>query len=510
MSILSWFRTRPGRETPPRPSSYYEGSRQPSGSPRRHWTISDLSPDKELITDLTDLRSKSKDLVNNEAMAAAIIETMTANIVGRNGFRPQSIPLDTIPTDVSVVQKAAEWEWELFSRNPDMAGPSSLTDMLRLIVASRYESGECLLLVRRKRRKGYRHDLCLQIIDPARLGHGMMSFDERGGRKVTGGVEMDGDGNPVAYWIAPDHPSEGYMGENVRIPRLASDGTPNIIHYYRRERPAQTRGRPVLAPVLNLFRDLSKYREAKVVAERIAACVAGFITSPNPYDFIASVGLDVAEQYGIVPPSSEDYENRNIDLRPGVIHGLYPGEDARFLDPNRPGDTSNDFIEGLLKQICAALGLPVLVVLKDFSQVNYSSARAALLEARRIYQIEQSFLADRILTPLWRALFSECVRSGRIPAPGFPAYPEEYMRVRWVGDGWEWVDPVKEVTASDLAIQANLSTLAREAASRGEDWEAILEQRARENARMEELGLVAAPEYSEFEVEDEEFDDEGD
>jgi capsid protein len=35
----------------------------------------------------------------------------------------------------------------------------------------------------------------------------------------------------------------------------------------------------------------------------------------------------------------------------------------------------------------------------------------------------------------------------------------------------------------------NLTTLEKEAAERGEDWEELLDQRAEEKARMDELGL---------------------
>jgi capsid protein len=52
------------------------------------------------------------------------------------------------------------------------------------------------------------------------------------------------------------------------------------------------------------------------------------------------------------------------------------------------------------------------------------------------------------------------------------------------------VDPVKEAKAAQLRMQIGLSTLEDECASQGLDWEEVLEQLAREKAKITELGLT--------------------
>jgi capsid protein len=73
------------------------------------------------------------------------------------------------------------------------------------------------------------------------------------------------------------------------------------------------------------------------------------------------------------------------------------------------------------------------------------------------------------------------------------AQRDDWMRVSWVGPGWGWVDPVKEVESSTLAIGGGLSTLADECAAQGRDWEDVMNQRKREKDLMDELGLTPAP-----------------
>ena len=52
-----------------------------------------------------------------------------------------------------------------------------------------------------------------------------------------------------------------------------------------------------------------------------------------------------------------------------------------------------------------------------------------------------------------------------------------------------WIDPVKEAQASQIRMQIGLSTLEEECAMQGMDWEEVLEQRAREQAKLQALGL---------------------
>jgi capsid protein len=87
---------------------------------------------------------------------------------------------------------------------------------------------------------------------------------------------------------------------------------------------------------------------------------------------------------------------------------------------------------------------------------------------------------------------------------------------QWMWDGWQHVDPQKEANAQATRLQSNTTTLAEEYAQRGLDWEEQVEQRAREIAKLKELGITqteAAPKpapVQEDEEDTEEEDDEDD
>jgi capsid protein len=146
-------------------------------------------------------------------------------------------------------------------------------------------------------------------------------------------------------------------------------------------------------------------------------------------------------------------------------------------------------VDRILRAISAALGLPYELVAKDFSKTNYSSARAALLEARRYFKVRQEWLAQKLCQPVWEMLLEEAYLRGELKANNFYDKRLDWVRARWIAPGWSWVDPLKEVKASKEAITGNISSLADEAAGQGKDWEEILEQRAREEQKRKELGL---------------------
>jgi lambda family phage portal protein len=146
-----------------------------------------------------------------------------------------------------------------------------------------------------------------------------------------------------------------------------------------------------------------------------------------------------------------------------------------------------------LRSIGAALGLPYELVSKDFSQTNYSSARAALLEARRVFNRWQRYLIEHLCTHAYSMVIEEAWLRGEIPFREFDEHREALTASRWVPPTFGWVDPRKEVEAATLSIQTGLSSLAIEAAAQGRDWEQVLEQQAREKQLRQELGLQTEP-----------------
>ena len=453
---------------------------------RSGWTPGGGSPDEDLLPELGDLRERSRDLNRNDATAAGITQTVVVNDIGA-GIRPQSRidqeSLQVSNEQATNFQRRAERAWQRWVPFADSSERMSFYEIQSLVDRQILENGEAVLLPLMLDLPGRPYRLALEVVEADKLD---TPADKVFDKSIRKGVEIGKRGEPVAYWIRKLHPggvfyrpmkSDGY----TRVPAKNEAGRRSIFHLYHVLRPGQTRGVPFFAPVLTFFKDLASYMEAEVVSARIAACFSIFITSADSY------GL--AEKHKDRTSDSQRIEK----IEPGMIRYLQDGENISSFAPNRPGATFEPFVETMLRMISAALGLCYEIVAKDFSKVNYSSARAALLEARRYFQYRQEWLARRLCQPVWEMVLEEAYLRGELGIHGFYGQRLDWVRARWIAPGWPWVDPVKEVKAARNAVESNLSSLADEAAAHGKDWEEVMEQRARERQKREELGLPEPP-----------------
>ena len=150
-------------------------------------------------------------------------------------------------------------------------------------------------------------------------------------------------------------------------------------------------------------------------------------------------------------------------------------------------------MESALRHIAAGLNLPYELLLKDFSKTNYSSARAALLEAWRYFLGRRAWIKHYWLRPIYELWMEEAVTAGRLPGVSHADYLSNryaYARCRWVFAGRGWVDPVKEANAAQIRMAAGISTLEDECAEQGTDWRENVDQRALERETLRSKGLL--------------------
>lgn len=460
---------------------------------RKDWSPLGGSADADLLPDLPTLRERSRDLNRNDAHASAITGTVVVNVVG-SGIRPQSrVDREALGIEKDEARRyarAAERSWRRWLPHADSQGRMDFYEIQSLVQRQILENGEVFVLPLMVKDEPWRpYRLALEIIEADRVE---TPPGKRGDATIRDGVELGDRGQPVAYWVRKRHPGDIMLGrsnaagtgiqEYVRYPaRNAVSGRPNILHLYWEKRPGQTRGEPFFAPVMATFKDLADYLEAEVVAARVAACFAIFIKKTDALGAVTNATTVTNGQ-------------RVQELEPAMIEYLLPGEEIETAVPQRAGGTFEPFVMAVLRSMAAALGLPLLLVLKDFSKVNYSSSRAALLEARRFFKSYQQWMACRFCQPVWEMVQEEAWLLNELPGVNlFGPEREDWLRARWIAPGWGWVDPVKEVQSSKMAVQAGISTLADECAAQGRDWEEVLDQQKTERDAYAGAGLAYPP-----------------
>ena len=450
---------------------------------RSSWIPGGGSADEDLLPELKDIRERSRDLNRNDAHATGITSTMTTNVVG-SGIRPQSrIDKEYLglgDEQAGQFQKDAERVWRKWSPYADAGNRMDFYEIQQLIDRQILENGEAVIMPLMIDDPERPYSLALQVIESDRLD---TPTGMAGDRSIRSGVRIGDKGEPVSYFIQKTHPGDLRYSKQIErvfteIPAKNEYGRKNIFHLYYVQRSGQTRGVPFFAPVLNYFKDLGEYAEAELVAARIAACFSLFITSESSMDVTAGGGYDRN-------PAGQIIES----LEPGMIKHLMPGESITSFNPQRPGASFEPFVDRILKAISAALGLPYELVAKDFSKTNYSSARAALLEARRYFKMRQEWLARKLCQPVWEMVLEEAYLRREISAATFYENKRYWTSASWIAPGWEWVDPLKEAQAAEVGLKNGIVTYSDIYAQEGKDWEEGFEQLKREHEKIKELGL---------------------
>lgn len=464
--------------------SSYKGAE--SGYLRENWVGSSGSADQDILPNLKTLRKRSRDLNRNDAFAAGITATTTTNTVGL-GIRPQakmdSQELGISPEQSKALQKQAERIWSRWETHADACNKLHIYDIQHLVDRQILENGECFIMPLMVNETNRPYQLALDVIEGDRVDTPWGDYGNKD--DVRQGVALGTRGQPIGYWVKKTHPGDYYYGprsaswENnyTYVPALNALGRKNIFHLFVQQRAGQTRGVPFFAPALTYFHDISEYVEAELVASRIAACFSLFIKTDED-----AAGVATADS------EESDSDGRLIkEMYPAMVKYLKNGQSIETANPGRPNAQFDPFVNRILKMICASLNLPYNLVAKDFQGINYSSARAALLEARKYFKHRQQFLTTYLCQPIYEMLLEEAWLMGDLDAPDFYEQRFEYSRALWIASGWDYIDPEKEANAAAKNIENGTSSASIEAASKGLDWEEIMEQRARELVKKKEL-----------------------
>ena len=226
---------------------------------------------------------------------------------------------------------------------------------------------------------------------------------------------------------------------------------------------------------------------AEITAAVISAMFTVFVKSQNPSD---------GRPFGEMIPAEELIDNADqssIELGPGAIIDLNPGEEVQFADPKHPNTGYDDFTNATIRLIGAGLEIPPEVMMKQFT-TSYSAARGALNEFWRTCSMQRDWFTDDFCQPVYEEWFAEAVARGRIHALGFftdPARRKAYTACAWNGPARTNLNPVQEVDAAIKRVDAGFSTAQEETAQMtGGDYNRNIKLHMTEAKRKREVDEI--------------------
>jgi len=449
------------------------------GSGRRAlaWSVGNPGAVAAMLFNHNELRAKSRDLVRRNAWANSALESYVANAIG-TGIKPQSMLTQADQ------REAVQTLWRNWTVEADAAGLTDFYGLQAMACRAMLEGGEALVRLRfRRPEDGLSVGLQLQVLEPEHLPvH--LNATASNGNLIRAGIEFDRLGRRVAYHMYRSHPEDGTLapmsgagnGSTARVDAR------EIVHLYRALRPGQIRGEPWLARALVKLHDLDQYDDAELVRKKTAAMFAGFVTRLTPEDNLLGEGL--ANDHGVALAG----------LEPGTMQILEPGEDIKFSQPADVGGSYSEFLRMQFRAVAAAMGVTYEQLTGDLTQVNYSSIRAGLLEfRRRVEALQHGVIVHQLCRPIWNAWMDQAVLEGALVLPGYATeerFKRNYQACKWIPQGWQWVDPLKEADAMKAAIRCGLMSRTEAISANGYDAEDVDREIAADNARADGLGLI--------------------
>lgn len=436
-------------------------------------------------------QGRAADLVANDWAANSGINTITTNAVG-TGLRPQSrinAKRLGISRDAALeLQDAIESIWAEWTPKAHVRGLLHFEDMQLLGLRTMLRLGEMVhlpVMLDTSDRK-IRH--ALQDVHPARL---CTPLDKRCDPSIIDGIQCNSHGAPEYYWLATPPASHASSLGGFHTSLTSSQFTcipahighrPGCFHLFKHTEEEQMRGESILAPGINLFRHLSDSLDNELLAQVVTASMALFVSQ---------------EDGGPLPDYLEEERNSNEkvyhqSVEPGTVLYGNKNEKPHVLESAKPSPNFAAFYEFVLRAQAASIGTTYEELARDFSKVNYSSARAALLESWRIYMMYRTWVERHYCQPNYNMVIEEAWLAGHLHLPaGAPDFYDAvnlYTKAMWIGPQRGYIDPVKEVASTAMALEKHLMTYSEALAERGRDFEEVINESLEEEMILSRLG----------------------
>lgn len=431
------------------------------------------------------VRDRARDSVRNDWASTSGVAKWATNLVGV-GITPRFKRLTAGDRKQKIIDLYND-----FVQVADADGVLNFYGLQTLCVRGWFESGEVFVRMRpRSLDAGLPVPLQLQVLEsdfcPSHLD---VDAGARVGlpanHVIRQGIEFNKFGRRMAYWFYKNHPGDRAMGATmggdadlVRVPAS------QVCHIFEPKRPGQLRGVSELAGVLAKLREVADFEDAVLLRQKIGNLFVAFIKS------------NMGESFGDVDPLSGAPLGAGsggepiIDLAPGIIQELDPGQDVAFANPPEAGTEYGEYFRASHIGTSAGQGLPYELLTGDIRNVSDRTLRVIINDFRRFaeqrqWQIVIPMLCVRVIG----AFADAAVLAGLLSEEEADAV----RRAEWSPHGWAYIHPVQDPQGKKLEVEAGFRSRSSVIGERGDDPDMVDSERAADMAREKELDLWVDP-----------------
>jgi len=462
----------------------------------RRWPGSKRTATEEIIPPAGVGVGRCRDAIRNTPWGRKAVDTWSCAVIG-TGIKP-SPRLDNKTARERLLE-----DWRDWTDESDADGRTDFYGQQRLAARELMAAGEAFFRRRwRRPQDGLVVPFQIQCIASEQLPVWLTGPSETvgatgspAGNQIRAGIEFDAIGRRTAYHFLRLHPGDAaYRLGEVRSVASAPDQlvrvpAEDVIHVYDTEEPGQIRGMPRMAAGIVRLYEADRFIDAQQARQHMASCVAIVVEPP----------ADGVPAFAQQPPaaSAEDALNdsgdrniQDIELAPGTLIELRPGETWKPLAPPQLAGEFDPFMYRVACDVAVAFGIPYLGLTGDASKADYSSERASQVRWwREVEPIQHQTIVHQLCRPVWRWFIDAGLVGGTLRLPGYARNPRRYLRLDWIAHKWEWVDPLKDMQARDLQMKAGIISREHVQDEMGLDPQQEDESIAASQARAKELGL---------------------
>lgn len=414
------------------------------------------------------LRDQARDKCANHDIARGILRKLVNNTVGPNGIgiEPQPRRADgTIHEDYAKALRDAFRDWQ---RRPEVTFKHTWSKAQRLAAATWFRDGEAFAQMLSGPVPTLDHGtlvpFSLELFEPD-----MVPLDYSDGGRVRQGIERNGWGRRVNYFVYKQHPGDS-MGLSPMVLTHISDlrtiDASRMLHVAALDRIGQLRGISEFASVITRLEDIKDYEESERIAAKIAAMLTAYVKRGTP-DMFDPNDVQRDENGNALP--------RDIRLSAGsIITDLGLGEEIGLIDSKRPNPNLITFRQGQLRAIAAGVGASYSSIARDYNG-TFSSQRQELVEQWVDYAVLTDDFTGQFVQPVWEQFVSVAHMSGVVRRPK-DVDPNSADDALFIGQSMPWIDPMKEANAWHQLVQDGFASEVEVMRKRGVNPRDVLEQ----------------------------------
>ncbi len=283
-------------------------------------------------------------------------------------------------------------------------------------------------------------------------------------RKATNdtGIETDSVGRPIRYYVSPYRES----GE-INITAATSHDPEFFLFLTDPRRPSALRSVPPCEAAFPMLHRINDVCDSEAQAWQLLARLALSVTRKD--------SAEAAYAESITDPEKQAGEQpaRVMELDYATIFNGDVGEEIKGVERNIPGQNFTESLVMFLRLLGLPLGIPLELVLLDWTKSNYSQCKAVLQQAHKTFRSWQKLIRNRFHNPILRWKLMEWDRELKVKS-------DMPIRWNWIMPVFPWLDELKEAQAWGYKLERGFSTHGHACKSLGLERDEVVAARAAE------------------------------